>query len=326
MTETSQMKVSVIIPTYNRGYIIHEALESAFNQTHRDFEVIVVDDGSTDDTRRVVERFPSEQIRYLRHEKNRGNGATCNDGIRAASGDAIAFLDSDDMWMPENLERQVSFLARHPEVDAVFTDARIVEGTTEIAPSLISLMNKFPKLLQDKPKADEYVIGQREIYLCLLEEVPMKPTTTLVRRKLYDCAGLFDESWPFADWDLFLRFSHFSSFGYINRPLAVQTRTGDSIHQKFREQDQLFLLKICLKEKANMKQDREALTAVNRGISSHCLNLAGLYLKSGNRRKSLSAYVQGFKETKNPGMLLRAVSTMMPLGLRNLIRMSLGRA
>jgi glycosyltransferase involved in cell wall biosynthesis len=323
--ETRRMKVSVIIPTYNRGYIIRDALESALSQTYQNFELIVVDDGSADDTRAVVESLQSDKIRYLRHETNRGNGAACNNGLRSATGDAIAFLDSDDMWTPQNLEREVSFLERHPEVDAVFTDARIVEGQ-QVTPSLISLMRIFPQLLAKKPKSDEYVLSNREMYLCLLEEVPIKPTTMLARRALYDRTGFFNESWPFADWDLFLRFSHSCSFGYIDSPLAVQRRTGDAIHQKFREQDKLFLLRICLNEKLSLKRDPEALNAVNRGISSHCLNLAGFYLESGNPGKSLRVYLQGFKETKQPGMLLRAASTMMPSGLRNFVRSALGRA
>ena len=143
------MKVSVLIPTYNRAYIVGEALESALAQTHQDLEIIVIDDGSTDNTRELVEGFRSNKIRYVRLERNRGNSVACNTGIRAATGAAIAFLDSDDIWRPTNLERQVGFLLRHPEVDAVFTDCTIVDGEQTI-PSLISLMQAFPKLIKDE--------------------------------------------------------------------------------------------------------------------------------------------------------------------------------
>jgi glycosyltransferase involved in cell wall biosynthesis len=309
-----QMKVSVLIPTYNRAYIVGEALESALAQTHQDFEIIVIDDGSTDNTRELVEGFRSDKIRYVRLERNRGNSVACNTGIRAATGAGIAFLDSDDIWRPTNLERQVGFLLRHPEVDAVFTDCTIVDGEQTI-PSLISLMQAFPKLIKGKLKGDEYVVSSREMYLCLLQEVPIKPTTVLVKRELYDRVGFFDESRPFADWDLFLRFSRSGTFGYIDLPLAVQRRTGDALHQQFREEDKIFLLELFLKEKASLKQDAEAVTSVNRGISSHCTYLGGLYHRSGDRRKSLRAYLRGFKETREPLLLLRAASVFLPLGL-----------
>ena len=99
------MKVSVLIPTYNRAYIISDALDSVLKQTYRDFEIIIVDDGSSDGTRDVVEGFRSEKIRYLRHALNRGCSAAYNTGISAAEGELVAFLDSDDIWKGDYLER-----------------------------------------------------------------------------------------------------------------------------------------------------------------------------------------------------------------------------
>src|SRR6185437_8398583 len=114
------MRVSVIVPAYNRGYIIAEALQSVFAQAFQDFELIVVDDGSKDDTAQVVSGFSEPRLRYVRHEQNRGYSAACNTGLREASGEYTGFLDSDDIWKPEMLSRDVSFLDRHPEADAVF--------------------------------------------------------------------------------------------------------------------------------------------------------------------------------------------------------------
>lgn len=99
--------VSVVIPTYNRASMVGKAICSALDQTYRDIEVIVVDDGSTDNTAEVVAAFGDDRLRYVRLIDNRGHGAARNTGIDFASGDYVAFLDSDDEWLPRTLERQL---------------------------------------------------------------------------------------------------------------------------------------------------------------------------------------------------------------------------
>lgn len=312
------MKVSTVIPTYNRGYIIADAVNSAVNQRYCDHEIIVVDDGSADDTRQVVERLDNAQIRYIRHDHNRGCSAAYNTGIAAANGQLVAFLDSDDIWKPGYLELQVSFLLRHPEVDLVFCDTEIHDRFTTI-PSLISLMRCFPKMLQANPGALEYLFSARQMYLCLLEEVPVKPTAMLVRRKTLASTKLFNESWPSGtDWDLLLRLSRVACFGYNNVALAVQRRTGDATHQTFREQDKRFLLNVFLEEKAALRDDREALLAVNRGISGLYNSLGWTYLERERWREALSVYWDGFLETLNVNSLRKIASALIRIGARSL--------
>jgi len=106
--------VSVIIPTYNRAYSISQTIESVLQQIYQDFEIIVVDDASTDDTKEVVKRFGDSRICYLRHEKNRGAPWARNSGAEAARGEYLAFLDSDDVWYPRLLEQQVAALTDLP--------------------------------------------------------------------------------------------------------------------------------------------------------------------------------------------------------------------
>ena len=314
------MKASIIIPTYNRGYIIRGALESALAQTYRDFEIVVLDDGSTDNTHEIVKSMRSDKIRYVRHERNCGYGAACNSGISAATGDFIGFLDSDDLWLPDKLEQQVGFLLRHPQVDAVFTDVEVV-GNLQKIPSLIGIMRHFSKLLEPKRDAVEYVINGRDMYLCLLEELPIKPTAFLCKRETYARIGTFDEVWPSGtDWELFLRFARSCRFGYIDRPLAILRTEPDATHLKFREQDKLFLLSLFLKERRKLARDREALAAVNRGIAEHYRNLGLDYLNSGQPGKSLLFYVRGFKDTGETVMLLRAACVFLPGRLREALR------
>jgi glycosyltransferase involved in cell wall biosynthesis len=111
--------VSVVIPTYNRADYILEAIESVMSQTYRDFEIVVVDDGSTDDTRQVLaDMVAAGTIQYV-YQENRSKSAARNHGIRLAKGKYIAFLDSDDLFAPTKLEKQVAFLERHPEIGFV---------------------------------------------------------------------------------------------------------------------------------------------------------------------------------------------------------------
>jgi glycosyltransferase involved in cell wall biosynthesis len=314
-------KVSVVVPTYNRGYILRDALKSALEQSYKTFEVLVVDDGSTDDTRKIIEELGDDRVRYISHGDNRGCSAAYNTGISAASGELIAFLDSDDVWKADYLERQVSFLARHPEADAVFTDTEIRNGMAD-APSLIGLMRAFRRALQKYPVSQEYVLTERDMFICLLEEVPIKPTALIMKKRVLNEVGGFDEAWPSGtDWDLFLRCARTVRFGYVDVPLVLQRRTGDATHQKFREKDKLFLISIFLKQKLALKSDREALRAVNRGICSHYNSLAWTYLEAGRGRDALITYFRGFVETGQRKMLRKMASGALRVAFRALSKL-----
>src|SRR3989344_1865760 len=99
-------KVSVVLPTYNRAHTLERAVRSVLNQTHKDFELIVVDDGSTDNTRDIVVSFADGRIRYIKHESNKGVAEARNTGIGASRASLIAFQDSDDEWLPHKLALQ----------------------------------------------------------------------------------------------------------------------------------------------------------------------------------------------------------------------------
>ena len=139
------MKVSVVIPTYNRARVVGEAIDSALAQTHERLEVIVVDDGSTDDTAERVGRRRDPRLRYVRRE-HAGVSSARNAGIAAATGDLVSFLDSDDLWKPEKIETEVAALARHPEAGGVFSDLEKREGAT-VVPSFMRRTRVFARLL-----------------------------------------------------------------------------------------------------------------------------------------------------------------------------------
>ncbi len=126
--------VSVVIPTYNRARVLPRALQSALCQSFEDFEVVVVDDGSTDDTRQVLAAITDPRIRLAGFERNRGIGAARHEGVARSRGRLIAFLDSDDCWKPGKLAKVVAAFDRHPELDLVFSDyedVNHIRSTTE---------------------------------------------------------------------------------------------------------------------------------------------------------------------------------------------------
>ena len=174
--------VSAVIPTFNYGRFVGDAVESALAQTYRDLEVIVVDDGSTDDTQRILKRFGS-RIRYV-YQNNRGLSAARNTGVRLANGDWIALLDSDDVWHPQKTEVQLS--AAQSVADA---------GLVGSLPAAV-----LPPSLDAAPSIRE--LSVRDFLL----SIRTGPSGTLIRRACFDAVGLFDESLTsIEDRDMWLR-------------------------------------------------------------------------------------------------------------------------
>src|SRR5712692_4293853 len=126
MTLDSSPTVSVVIPVYNGERYLAEAISSVLDQTYKNFELIVVDDGSTDQSAAVVRSFTDDRIRYL-YQSNGGASKARNLGVAASRGTVIAFLDSDDVWLPHKLERQIDCLASHKDVGAVYCWYEVLE-------------------------------------------------------------------------------------------------------------------------------------------------------------------------------------------------------
>lgn len=201
---TTMPRVTVVIPTYNRAQFIAEAIQSVLEQTFRDFELIVVDDGSTDDTAAVVSRFTDPRLRYI-YQTNQERSAARNHGLRLARGEYVAFLDSDDVWLPAKLEHQVALLDARPAMGLVYTGAYIFEGQC-------TFMEQRPRCRGEVLKAllmeDNVVCGSA--------------STALVRRACFDSVGSFDENLRACeDWDMWLRLAAGGyEFDFVPQPLA----------------------------------------------------------------------------------------------------------
>ena len=202
-TDNLNPLVSVIIPTYNRGWILKEAIDSVLSQDFDDFELIVVDDGSTDNTLKILEDYARDII--ILRQGNRGVSAARNAGIAFASGPLIAFLDSDDVWLPQKLTSQVDFFKTNPEALICQTQELWIRNGMRVNPK--KRHQKFSGM-----------IFKRSLPLCIVS-----PSAVMLKKKLLDQTGVFDESLPACeDYDLWLRISCRYPIFLIDTPLIIK--------------------------------------------------------------------------------------------------------
>ncbi len=200
-------RVSVVIPVFNRPVAVRRAIDSVLAQTFQRFEIIVVDDGSTDASAASVSEIADRRIRLIRHERNRGGSAARNAGIQASSAPYIAFLDSDDEWLPTKLERQLEVFARSGErLALVYTGSEWVypDGTV-----IVRTPSDRPALSLD----------------LLTENVVGETSVGMVRRAALEAVGGFDETLPSCqDMDLWLRIAKRFDVGIVAEALVRVTK------------------------------------------------------------------------------------------------------
>jgi glycosyltransferase involved in cell wall biosynthesis len=304
------MTVSVVIPTYNRAGPVLDAVRSVLAQRFEDLELIVVDDGSTDDTAARLASIPDVRLRVVLGP-HAGVSAARNLGVRRATGSLISFLDSDDVWHPDKLAHEVAVLAEHPEVDAVFSDLEKRHGD-RVFPSFMRQTAVFSRRLPTTP-GGIVTIEPRELRLCLLQEVPIKPSALTLRRAAFDGVGGFDEAWSSSeDWELLLRLARTHRFAYIDRPLAVLHISPDSLHLMDQTRGEAAMIRLLARERASLTDDAEALGAVKRGLVTRVKHFGWHYADRHQRARACRVFLDGFVLTGAPGLLARAVAVWLP--------------
>ena len=196
-------KISVIIPTYNREDFISETIQSVLDQTYKDFEIIVVDDGSKDNTKSFLEKFGSK-IKLI-EQKNQERAASRNNGVKASCGEYLAFVDSDDVWISNKLEKQLEILENNKETILTYGKSfRINQASKPLKVAQRQLAgysgNVFEKLL-----FRNFIVS----------------ATPMVRREYFERTSGFETKYvPYEDWELWVRLSLLGKFFFVNKPLA----------------------------------------------------------------------------------------------------------
>jgi len=257
-------RVSVIIPTYNYGHYLSEAVNSVLSQTFPIDEIIVVDDGSTDNTEETVRTF-GDKVMYVRKE-NAGLSAARNTGIEHSTGDLVAFLDADDIWYPEKTEKQVALFEVDEEIGMTYSCVREFESDT--GETITTWCEGKEGWL-----ADDLLRFEGAAVIAV-------GSTGLIRRDVFEKVGKFDmELRHSEDWDLSYRISREFKIGFVREILVDYRNHGQNMHKNVAAME--CAMDHCFR-KAFDTDDRSILSLRNRSYGNLYSVLAGSYFHLGN--------------------------------------------
>jgi glycosyltransferase involved in cell wall biosynthesis len=259
-----QPLVTVGVASYNNEPFLRETLESIRNQTYKNFELIIVDDASTDKSVALIEawqaEFPEVNSRLIHHAQNAGICPTFNEIVRNANGEFICIIGSDDVYLPDKLAVHVALLQQAPPEVGVIT-------------SPIEFINAQGDII---PKPDDFAIAHSEdVYLTLLRSCIIAAMSVLVRRACYDKVGLYDESLPFEDWDMWLRIAREYRFLYSPKVSALYRRHGNSIFEKQKIAMQEGALRLLAKQRGYSPEADALIKAQTRLRAEQIYQLGG---------------------------------------------------
>lgn len=288
------MKISVIIPTHNRGNLIGRAIDSVLNQNLEDLEIIVVSDGSTDETDLIMEKYidKDSRIKYIKYFPSRGANYARNKGVKESTGKYIAFLDDDDEWMPNKLEKQLKKFQEDNLIGLVYTGVKVIYVNEAV---------EYSSLPREKGDLSKKIF---------LKNLIGTTSTVMINKELFNSVGGFDEQLPaLQDYDLWIRICQVSKVSYVDECLLKYYNfRGDKqisasvekyiialelINEKYKES-----LKI-LDKKMMISRERESLfLIVNKALRNNNANIARKYLKLSFKNKfhikALALYVMSF--------------------------------
>ena len=288
-------KVSVIIPAYNKADLTVKTVESVLGQTYENIEIIVVDDGSTDDTARRMASF-GDKIRYIRKE----NGGACsarNLGIRSAQGDYLAFLDCDDAYLPQKIEKSVKYFEKYPDTVFVYTRVYFTNGDGNI-------LGKYPRF----KRCPSGNIGKD-----LLLHNFVCNSTVVVKRPYFDKTSFFDETiFHPADWDMWIRLAEKGKAGYIPEALTLlykppERYSDDYLVRSIKES--FFVL-----EKAFKRNTKSKMVFRKKCFSNIHFAYALGYLRLGDYKKSKNELILAIGKNRFNIKALFLITAMAAFG------------
>lgn len=268
-------KVSVIMPVLNGQRYIAEAISSVVAQTYRPVELVVVDDGSTDGTRAIVEQFAgSIELKYVHHVKPHGIPASMNDGIRNATGGLISFLDHDDAWLPRFLETQWNYLESHPDVAMVHSDFQTTDPAGNVLEASVA-------------KCRNRVRPSGDVFRQLFMDSFIVGNSVLIRKECFDRLGLFDERLRWGDYHMWMRIARHYKVDYVPQVLtqyrqhpSQSTRSSKNTHP-YKDSVPLNALAGILELYPDARRELGS-RAINRRLASLYFELACTWWNQGN--------------------------------------------
>jgi glycosyltransferase involved in cell wall biosynthesis len=301
-------KISVVIPTYNSAKYLGEAIQSVLNQTIGDFEIIVIDDGSTDNPKEVVDRFLEPRLRYVSQE-NRGVSAAYNRGFKLSCGEYVTFLDADDVLLEDSLAKGLQMLESHPEVAFSYGQAHIVDENGLIYRLRKSSFLGGSALVDGKTQVKEL------LFLCRITS-----STVMVRRNCFEEVEGFHEELSIAeDRHLYIRLAKRWPVAYIAEPLVKYRLHHNQLHKRVdpRVAEKAFLLILHeVFEDPDVASHfqplkKKAYSYSYRRISNYAygydMRSARYYL-----RKAVRAYPQMLLQRGGPSLVGRYIVSFLP--------------
>jgi len=298
-------KVSILLTCYNHLAYLPAALDGILNQTFRDYEIIAIDDGSTDGTREWLSSRPEPMVRMF-NEKNLGTYGSLNVALGKASGDYVAILNDDDLWAPEKLERQLALFESHPKVGLVHTDGKFIDGdcaTVEGSP----LGFEFPRT------------ETGDVLLSLIYANKIIASAVLVKRECFDRLGGFNENYfGSGDWEMWMRIAEVYDVGFVPEPLTYYRVHGANASHKldriWRDDEMLreWIASRATEYEAKSYDRRQLLCAL--AHNQACLGTVKTL--NGDSGAGRAAYARSIK--LEPGRVksyLRYAATFLPPGL-----------
>ena len=265
-------RVSVVIPTHNRAHLIGPSIASVLQQTFQDFEILVVDDASTDSTEEVVRSMADSRIRYLKHATNRHVSAARNTGILNSRGDLVAFLDDDDEWLPTKLELQVGLLdVCAPVVGGIYTG--FVTEDRSVGKVLWTIT----------PTARGHILHE----LCRLNCIGTASTVVLRKNSLEE-VGLFDESIEYGEeYDLWIRLARRFDFTFLAEPLVRYSVHGKQLSTKYEG--------IIRGSERKLEKYREFFASYPESLAQRYLTLGAYRCYAGDMRNARASFLEGIR-------------------------------
>ncbi len=297
---------SVIIPSYNRPLMTVDAVNSVLGQTFSDYEIIVVDDGSTDNTEEVLHRF-NDRIKYHK-QINSGVASARNQGISLSTGQYICYLDSDDLWHPEKLAIYKSAIDSHPEIAFFFSDFHKHDVSLP-EPYTLSNSDMFPYIydLANKHEGKIYTIEGESLLRLLFKGYPLYPSTFAVRRDVHEHFRWDPGILKSEDFNFVLKVSRQYGFAYLSQSLTTVRVHDSNKSADFLTKNNVNLSSMKLYRDLYVKEEGRSLC--NFYISQKQFGMGKHYLKRGLLRLGLSHIFQSLLYKENWKRLLKRVFT-----------------